>query len=137
MLNTLLFAILMSLEPPSAPPSEPDQSRPIGIVPPFKAEPTPPDWLRTESHAIAFVDCQHYIYEAYAGPDGTWLVRYVMLPEGNEAFREIEQAFLFGPKPGKKPQELKPSDILYEAQGATWKGKSFKLVDRRDLMRPS
>lgn len=136
MLNALLLATLMSLQPPAAAPVEPDQSRTIGIVPPFKGEPAPPAWLRTESHAVAAVDCQHYLYEAYAGPGGTWLARYVMLPEANEAFRDIEQVFLFGPEPGKKPRRIPPAEVACEAWTATWKGQAFKLVDRRDLMRP-
>jgi len=136
MLNAIFLATLMSLQPPTAPPTEPDQSRPIGIVPPFKGEPAPPVWLRTESHTAAQVDCRHYLYEAYAGPDDTWLVRYRMMPEEGETARRLEQFFQFGSKPGQKPQEVPVAEPVCEGGTVTWKGKTFKLVDRRDLMRP-
>ena len=136
MIPALLLATMLSL--PQAPPavSEPDGSRTIGIVPPFKAEPAPPEWLRASSHAVASIDTRHYIYEVYAGPMNQWLVRYLMLPEGDEAFREVEQAFLFGADPQKKPIELKLNELNFDAKSATWKKTPFALVDRRDLMKP-
>ena len=115
---------------------EPDGSRTIGIVPPFREEPTPPSWLRGRSHAEAWVDTQHYIYEAYAGPDGQWLARYILLPEGQEAFREIEQVFLFTSNERKKPVRLNVADLQVEPRAAKWKNRLFTLVDRRDLMKP-
>lgn len=115
---------------------EPDGARTIGVVPPFRGEPTPPAWLRARSHALAWVDTRHYLYEAYAGPDGQWLVRYVLLPEGSEAFRDIEQAFLFQPDERRKPQALKPAEVVVEPRTATWNKQVFTLVDRRDLLRP-
>lgn len=118
------------------PAGEPDGSRTLGIVPPYKAEPAPPDWLRAASHAVAAVDTRHYLYEVYAGAKGQWLVRYLMLPESDEAFREIEQAFLFGSDPLKKPVEIKTGELAFEAKSVTWKKATFTLVDRRDLMKP-
>lgn len=118
------------------PAEEPDGARSIGVVPPFQAEPAPPAWLRARSHAVAWVDTRHYLYEAYAGPDGQWLVRYVLLPEGSEAFRDIEQVFLFHADERRKPQPLKPAEVAVEPRGAIWKRLAFKLVDRRDLLRP-
>ncbi len=106
------------------------------MAPPFRGEPAPPAWLRLRSHAAAWVDTRHYLYEAYAGPEGQWLVRYVMLPEGSEAFREIEQAFLFQSEERRKPQPLKPAEVVVDPDRATWKKQVFTLVDRRDLMRP-
>jgi hypothetical protein len=136
MMTSLLLAALMVLQPQTPVTPEPDGSRTVGIVPPFRGEPAPPTWLRATSHARAAVDCRHYLYEAYAGPEGRWLVRYVMFPEAEEAFREIEQAFLFGPTASSKPQVLKPSEVTFEGNAAAWKGKAFTLVDRRDLMKP-
>jgi len=135
MLPSLLLLAMLSIS--QAPPTgEPDGSRTIGIVPPFRAEPAPPDWLRAASHALAAVDTRHYVYEVYAGPKGQWLVRYLMLPESDEAFREVEQAFLFGSDPLKKPVELKLSELNFEAKSVTWKKAAYPLVDRRDLMKP-
>jgi hypothetical protein len=88
------------------------------------------------------VDTRHYLYEVYeaaeaADPKATqWIVRYVMLPEGNEAYREIEQVFLFDSNPKHKPKDLNPSEIFVEPKEATWKKVKYKLVDRRDLMLP-
>jgi len=82
------------------------------------------------------VDTRHYSYEAYAGPKGQWLVRFLMLPEGNEAFREIEQAFLFASDPEHMPQEVNPAEVAFDTQSSTWKKQVFNLVDRRDLMKP-
>ena len=132
-----LFAAVVAAG--SARAQEPDGSRPAGVVPPFRSEPAPPVWLRATSHAAAFVDTRHYLYEVYLSPAGEepkCIVRYVMLPEGNEAFREIEQVFLFDSNPKHKPKALKPSEITFDPKLATWKNTAFKLVDRRDLMLP-
>ena len=132
---------MLAYAPPPAlpfqtvPDAEPDGSRAAGSQPPYKAAPGAPAWLRGRSHEIAAVDCQHYMYEAYA-LEGQFLARYVMLPEGQEAFREIEQVFLFTSDPGKKPKEIKPDQIQFNPQSAEWKGKTWILVDRRDLKRP-
>ncbi len=136
MLPSLLLVTLLGLSQAPFPVGEPDGSRTIGVVPPFKAEPAPPEWLRATSHALASVDTRHYIYEVYAGPKEQWIVRYVMLPETDEAFREIEQAFLFGASPKKKPLELNTAELNFEPRAATWKKQPFTLVDRRDLMKP-
>ncbi len=139
-LPLILATFILSL--PMQAREEPDGSRPIGVVPPFHGEPAPPAWLRTMSHAVAMVDTRHYLYEVYgttAANDpqtSQWIVRYVMLPEGNEAFRELEQVFLFDGNPKHKPKDLKPSEINVEPKDATWKQVRFKLVDRRDLMLP-
>ncbi len=135
----LFLVLFMTIPPAQIPASEPDGSRTVGIVPPFKGSPAPPEGLRAASHAHAAVDTRHYLYEVYAPAgeaDEQWLVRYVMLPEDNEAYREIEQTFLYGPDLRKKPRELKPAEIQYEPRGAVWKGRAFVLVDRRDLMKP-
>lgn len=136
MLPALLLASLLNLIPASDPVAEPDGSRPVGTTASFRAEPAPPEWLRALSQAAAAVDTRHYIYEVYAGPKGQWLVRYLMLPEADEAFREIEQAFLFGPDPKRKPVEIKASEPNYEVRSATWKKTLFVLVDRRELLKP-
>ena len=132
-----LLALFLTAALAATGPQEPDGSRTVGVVPPFHAEPSPPDWLRRASHAAADPDCRHYLYEAYAGKDH-WLARYVMLPEGDEAFRDIEQVFLYprgaaGDAP--KPTVLKPAEVIVEPTGARWKGEAFRLVDRRDLMK--
>ena len=131
----LLFCLLVSAQDPQIA-GEPDGSRTVGIVPPYRGLPAPPDCLRAVSHAQAEVDTRHYLYEAYSGSGDQWLVRYVMLPEGNEAYRDIEQVFIFGPDPKKKPKSLKPDEVQYEPRSATWKDRSFVLVDRRDLVKP-
>lgn len=115
---------------------EPDGSRTLGIVPPFRGEPAPPAWLRARSHAVAAVRTRHYIYEAYAGPGGRWLVRYLLLPEEGEPSRDLERAYLFGSDEKKRPARLKASELRAQGRGAAWKGLDFTLVDRRDLMRP-
>lgn len=121
---------------------EPDGSRCNGIIKPFTGEPAPPSWLRAASHAVALVDTRHYLYEVYgmteAGDprNAQWIVRYVMFPEGNEAFRELEQIFLFDGNPKHKPKDLKPGEIMIEPMDATWKRVKYKLVDRRDLLLP-
>ena len=136
---TPLLALLLSSLPVALPGvQEPDGSHTVGVVPPFHGEPAPPGWLRKASHAAADPDCRHYVYEAYAGKDH-WLVRYVMLPEGDEAFRDLEQVFLY-PRSAKedgprKPMLIPPSDVTVEPSDVRWKGEVFKLVDRRDLMK--
>ena len=136
MLIPLSFVLLLNFLGGPMAIEEPDGSRTIGIVPPFHGEPAPPAWLRARSHASAWVDTRHYLYEAYAGPEGRWLVRYVLLPEEQEAFREIEQAFLFQSDETRKPVRLKSSDLQVEPRAARWKNLTFTLVDRRDLMKP-
>jgi hypothetical protein len=122
--------------------AEPDGSRANSAVSSFSGEPAPPAWLRTVSHAAALVDTRHYLYEVYGASDAAgaqamqWIVRYVMLPEGSEAYREIEQIFLFDANPKHKPKELKPSEITVDPQEVTWKKAKYKLVDRRDLLLP-
>ena len=135
MLPSLLLLATLSL-PTSSPFLGLEESQAVVTVPPFKREPAPPAWLFDASHAIAAVDTRHYSYEVYAGPKGQWLVRYLMLPEGDEAFREIEQTFLFGSDPKQKPREVNPTEVTFDVQSATWKKQDFKLVDRRDLMKP-
>lgn len=139
-LGFLLFSSMFSI--PGQAMGEPDGSRPTGVCPPFTGEPAPPAWLRAASHAAAFVDTRHYLYEVYGATDAgdplasQWIVRYIMLPEGNEAFREIEQVFLFDGNPKHKPKGLKPSEISVDPKDATWRKVKYKLVDRRDLMLP-
>lgn len=138
MLTPLLTLLLSSLPVALPGVQEPDGSHTVGVVPPFHGEPAPPGWLRKASHAAADPDCRHYVYEAYAGKDH-WLVRYVMLPEGDEAFRDLEQVFLY-PRSAKedgprKPMLIPPSDVTVEPSDARWKGEVFRLVDRRDLMK--
>ena len=114
----------------------PEEVRAAPSVPPFKGEPAPPTWLFEASHAVAAVDTRHYSYEVYAGPKTQWLVRFLMLPEGDEAFREIEQTFLYTSDPKSKPREIVPAEVTFEVQSATWKKQVFNLVDRRDLVKP-
>jgi hypothetical protein len=135
MLSALLSATLLCAGPAAMAMDEPDGSRTVGVVAPFQADPPPPPWLRTTSHALAALDCRHYEYEAYGDERGGWLVRYVNFPETGEAFREIEQVFLFPPGGGKM-QELKVSDVRFEPKAALHRGRTFPLVDRRDLLRP-
>jgi hypothetical protein len=130
MLIPLLPALLVGL----AMPPEPDGSRTLGVVPPYHAEPAPPDWLRATSHALLQTQCRHYVYEAYAGPGGQWLVRYVLFVEGEA--RERVQCMLFSTDPGKAPEGLAADAVVLKAREATWKGVAFVLVDKRDLLKP-
>lgn len=135
MLEILMTCLLALAPAQAAPPLEPAGVRLSGAIPVFRAEPAPPDWLRLDSHALADPDCRHYGYEVYAG-GGQWLVRYVMFPEGREEFREIEQVFLFSAIRGMgKVERLPPAELAVESAGAHWKGRVFRLVDRRDLIR--
>jgi len=136
MLPSLLLLATLSLTTASPLLGLSEENHAVATVPPFKGEPAPPAWLFDASFAIAAVDTRHYSYEAYAGPKGQWLVRFLMLPEGNEAFREIEQAFLFTSDPEHKPQEVNPAEVAFDTQSSTWKKQVFNLVDRRDLMKP-
>ena len=138
-----VFLFFSSMSPlPAQAAGEPDGSLPTGVFPSFTGEPSPPAWLRAASHAAAFVDTRHYLYEVYGAADAedprasTWIVRYILLPEGNEAFREIEQVFLFDGNPKHKPKSLKPGEITVDPNDATWRKVKYKLVDRRDLMLP-
>jgi hypothetical protein len=119
---------------------EPDGSRTLGIVPPYHAEPAPPQWLRATSHALA-VSCggstRHYVYEAYADGGGEWLVRYIHYPEGDEVTAEAQQAFVFSSDPLGEPRNLEPEEIRFERGNACWEGTAFILVDRRDLKIPT
>jgi hypothetical protein len=116
---------------------EPDGSRTIGIVPPYRGQPEPPAWLRTTSHQLVAPGLtRHYQYEAYGDGMGAWMVRYVCYPEGDEAYLEIEQAFLYGADPARKPKVLKPAEVQFEPRSAKHGGKTYVLVDRRDLMQP-
>ncbi len=135
MLKTLMTCLL-ALHPGEAPPPlEPVGVRVSGAIPTFQAEPMPPSWLRLDSHALADPDCRHYGYEVYAG-DPQWLVRYVMFPEDREGFREIEQVFLYPMEKGKsKVVAIAPAELQIDALAARWKGRIFRLVDRRDLLR--
>lgn len=133
MLPVLLFATLLTAQPgPSL--GEPDGSRTIGVVPPFHATPTPPDWVRIRSSSLAILDCKHYLYEAYADAKGAWLVRYLSFPEEGESYRELEQVFLYTSE--TKVKTLQITTVRYEPTAALYHGQTFKLVDRRDLMRP-
>jgi len=135
MLRSLLTCLLAALPGVVPPPAEPPGVRLSGSIAPYQAEPAPPAWLRLDSHALADPDCRHYSYEAYAG-ETQWLVRYVMFPEDKEEFREIEQVFLYPKERGaSKPVPLPPGDLQVEPQAVRWKGRVFRLVDRRDLVR--
>lgn len=135
MLKTLMTCLLALPPLVAAPPLEPAGVRVSGAIPVFQADPAPPSWLRLESHVLADPDCRHYGYEVYAG-ETQWLVRYVMFPEDREEFREIEQVFLYPREKGKaKVESIVPGDLQIEPQAARWKGRIFRLVDRRDLIR--
>ncbi|MDP2874574.1 MAG: hypothetical protein Q8O00_00230 [Holophaga sp.] len=136
MIQHLVLASMLGLSQAQLPVGEPDGSRTIGIVPPFTAEPAPPGWLRSTSHALTSGTTRHYIYEAYAGPKNQWLVRYRMLPGAEEGTSIPEQAFLFSSNTQKRPQKLNLRIVRFEGRMATWKKHSFALVDHRDLMKP-
>ena len=135
MLNVVMVCLLALVPGEAQPPLEPTGVRPSGAIPAFQGEPAPPAWLRLDSHVLADPDCRHYGYEVYAG-DTQWLVRYVMFPEEREEFREIEQVFLFPKEKGRaKVERILPAELQIEPQAARWKGRVFRLVDRRDLIR--
>lgn len=125
--------VLIAQQP--LPPAEPDGSRRVGGLRPVRPAQPPPGWLREASHGAAAVDCRHYMYEAYA-LEGRYLARYVMLPEGNEAYREIEQVFLIEADPRRKPTALQASEVQFDPESARWQGRTWTLVDRRELMKP-
>ena len=127
-LFTMLGVILRS--PPAA---EPDGSHTVGVVPPYRGQPAPPAWLRPASHALAIPECRHYVYEAYAEAGGSWLVRYLSLPDQGEAPRIREQVFLYAA--GSQAQSLPACDVHCQAHVAVYRQHSFILVDRRDLAR--
>jgi hypothetical protein len=135
MLNALLTCLVL-LHPGEVPaPPEPLGIHPTGTIPSFQAEPMPPVWLRLDSHVLADPDCRHFGYEVYAG-DQQWLVRYVMFPEQGEDFRELEMVFLYPQEKGKaKVVRLAPGELQVEPRAVRWRGRSFPLVDRRDLIR--
>ena len=136
MLPSLLLIVALSQPTTSLDARVQEGARATATVPPFQGEPAPPAWLFDAAHAVASVDTRHYSYEAYAGPKAQWLVRFLMLPEGDEAFREIEQTFLFTSDPKQKPREVLPAEVTFDVQSATWKKQLFNLVDRRDLVKP-
>lgn len=135
MLKTLMACLLVLHPGEAQAPLEPAGVRVSGAIPVFQADPAPPAWLRLESHLLVDPDCRHYGYEVYAG--GTqWLVRYVMFPEEGEGFREIEQVFLYPMEKGKaKVLSIAPAELQIDTLAARWKGRIFRLVDRRDLIR--
>ena len=128
MLAAVLFLLLWA----SPPAPEPDGSRTVGVVPPFRGEPAPPAWLRPASHALAAPDCRHYVYEAYAEAGGAWLVRYLNLPAEAEVSRLREQIFLYAA--GGQAQALAACDVQCRAHVAVYAQRTFVLVDRRDLV---
>jgi hypothetical protein len=135
MLKTLLASLLVLHPSEAVPPPEPAGVHVSGAIPTFQAAPVPPAWLRLESHVLADPDCRHYGYEVYAG-DTQWLVRYVMFPEDREEFREIEMVFLYPKEKGKsKAEAIAPADLQIDPLAVRWKGRVFRLVDRRDLIR--
>lgn len=130
-----LFSLLLLVALGPVPPLEPPGVRLSGHLAPYRAEPFPPDWVRLETHRLADPDCRRYAYEAYAG-EGHWLVRYVMIPEEREEFRDIEQVFLVpAGRDAKRIQPIRPSELEVEATALRWKGRILTLVDRRDLIR--
>ena len=59
-----------------------------------------------------------------------------MFPEAREAFREVEQVFLFPAVRGKgKVERVAPAELAIEPTAVRWMGRDFRLVDRRDLLR--
>jgi hypothetical protein len=143
MLALLVFPLMAGCcTLPAAP--EPDGSRTLGIIPPFRGEPAPPDWLRAASHLLLARGAgyaRHYLYEAYADGCGGWLVHYRQFPAAGEAVPETQLAFLFGSdalgEPLGEPLALRTGEVRYESRNARWQGRAFVLVDRRDLVRPS
>lgn len=130
-----LLVLLLPLTPGTVPPVEPPGVRLSGHLAPYRSEPFPPDWVRLETHRLADPDCRRYAYEAYAG-EGHWLVRYVMIPEAREEFRDIEQVFLVpAVRDPRKIQRVSPAELGIEATAVRWRGRILTLVDRRDLIR--
>lgn len=129
MLPAFLVVLTLALQAPV--PGEPDGAKAIVLV---QKDPKPPTWLRGTSHALASVDTKRYLYEVYRG-ENQWIARYVMLPEGDEAYRELEQAFLFGVEP-KSGRPLALKDLVVDEQGLRYKDASFPLVERRELILP-
>ena len=115
---------------------EPDGSRRVGVVPPFHGQPAPPGWLRTTSQVLVALHCRHYIYEAYGDDRGAWLVRYRALPDQGEPRTLLEQVFLFATDFQMMPAELRTDEVRCKAMAAHYQGRTFALVDRRDLMKP-
>lgn len=130
-----LFSLLLLVALGPVPPLEPPGVRLSGHLAPYRAEPFPPDWVRLETHRLADPDCRRYAYEAYAGA-GHWLVRYVMIPEAREEFRDIEQVFLVpAVRDPRKIQRVSPTELEIEVTAVRWRGRTLVLVDRRDLAR--
>jgi hypothetical protein len=122
------------------PAGEPDGSRTLGIVPPFHGQPNPPRWLRHASHALVVAgapNTRHYLYQAYADGGGHWLVRYVRYPDGSETCAETRVAFLFGADPldpQDPPRRIAEASLSVRTRRVEWEGRSFVLVDQRDLL---
>ena len=138
MLISLFLPALIGCLPPPAPP-EPDGSRTLGIVPPYHAEPAPPEWLRKASNFLIesrSPNPRHYLYEAYGDGCGDWLVRYLRFPGSGEAVDEVQQVFFYTSDPLAEPRVLSTVEITFGARRARWEGLSFVLVDKRDLLRP-
>jgi hypothetical protein len=138
-MTRLLIIPALAVIAPGLPALEPDGSRPLGIVPPYRAQPSPPDWLRGLSHALVEArgpGTRHYLYEAYGDGAGAWLVRYRRLPAAGEVPAELQAAFLFGADALAEPRLLDPDGIRFERTAACWEERSFTLVDRRDLLKP-
>ena len=135
LLPLLFFSTLLTQTRAELPLGEPDGSRTLGVVPPFLANPAPPRWLRTVSHAAAG-HCRHYLYEAYGNPKLGWLVRYLNFPATGEAPLELERSFLFRSEAQLEGQELSSVEVHFEVSAAIYQGTRYPLVDRRDLFRP-
>jgi len=134
----LVFVSILALCPLPPAAREPDGSRTLGVVPPFRGEPAPPDWLRPASHALAGAAgplTRHYLYEAYADGCGGWLVRYLRYPGCGEPCVERQVALLFGSDPLGPPRRIPAEDLRFRPGHASWESRGFVLVDRRDLVR--
>ena len=117
---------------------EPDGSRTVGIVPPFRGEPAPPAWLRPASHALAAALGplpRHYLYEAYGDGCGGRLVRYLGYPGCGEPWIEPQVALLFSSDPLGWPRRILAGEVTAEARRLWWESRAYVLVDRRDLVR--
>jgi hypothetical protein len=90
-----------------------------------------PAWLEPLVLKLAELDTQRFQLEVYQGDgqgDGSWLVRVLELPEGDEAYRTLEQVYFFTHAESGKP--LAAKEVTFEPQGAKWKKKLFRLVQR-------
>ena len=136
MLPYLHLPTLVGCRTPAAAP-EPDGSRTLGIVPPYRAEPAPPDWLRSTSHALVTSggpNTKHYLYEVYSDRNSSWLVRYLRFPADGEELAETQVVFVFSSDPLAKPCPVQPAELQVRTRNARWRETEFVLVDRRDLI---